>query len=248
MRRPFTLSSLFIPLGQTSLTIYLWWECQTICNSFGKRQSCSATNKSQALNSFLSRILLLSWKLGLSLEFSHFPPTKQFFFLLHISFHKKYVWPFSLHWQICKHILVLPFLQFGQRLWFPASLWSAGVSESIGGVHPCGLLLRTLVCPLPRGLAANSSAGHPPLPSSGTARHRCGAWILFLYVQNGQKPHLTGLFLFQYHLDNFAPSCQTGSYLRSRSSCWLVLGNRRSSFASGAVDHNSARTSAFPRS
>lgn len=53
------------------------------------------------------------------------------------------------------------------------------------------------------------------------------------------------VFLPQFHLDSFVPSCQTGSYLRSRSSWWLVLESRGCSYASGAQDHVTVRSSAF---
>lgn len=96
--------------------------------------------------------------------------------------------------------LVLLLLQFGQRLWVPAALWSTGVSESVGGVHPCGLLLCTLVCPVCRSLVPNSPARHSPLPPPGTARHRyraaqVGPRISF-YIQNRQPCVLLFSFFF----------------------------------------------------
>lgn len=53
------------------------------------------------------------------------------------------------------------------------------------------------------------------------------------------------VLLLQLHLDNFVHSCQTGSYLRSRSLWLLVLGSHVSSYASGAMDHVIVRSSAF---
>lgn len=69
-------------------------------------------------------------------------------------------------------------LQFGQWLWIPAALWSASISDSIGSMHPCRLLLCTLVCPLPGSVSSDSTAGHSPLPPPGTARHRYGTEIM----------------------------------------------------------------------
>lgn len=63
----------------------------------------------------------------------------------------------------------------------------------------------------------------------------------FMFCSEWTTTRFTVLFLLQFHLDNFVPSCQTGSCLRIRSSWWSVLTDRRSSFASGAVDLSTVR-------